>query len=89
MRIYYGARGRQKSSFALRGPRAKLAIEKEWSTPLDRRIDEFVRATLLSGFLRKDDVPAPVYPEFARVFADTDEAPDACPPKHERDADKL
>jgi hypothetical protein len=82
-RVYYDARGRQKRSFAMRGPRAKAAIEKEWSTPLDRRIDEFVRASLLSGFLRKDDFPAPMYPEFPKLFAHTDEAPDACPPKSE------
>jgi len=89
VRLYYDARGRQKHSFALRGPRAKAAIEKEWSTPLDQRIDNFVRATLVAGFLRKDDVPAAMYPEFAKVFANTDNAVGACPPKPERNAEKL
>lgn len=76
---YYGIRSREKRSFAMRGPHAKAAMDKEWSTPLDQRIDDFMRAALVSGFLRKDDLPAPVYPEFAKVFADTDEASSVCP----------
>jgi hypothetical protein len=79
--LYYRTRSREKQSFAIRGPRAKAAMEKEWSTPLDRRIDDFVRAALVSGFLHKDDFPASVYPEFVNVFAATDDGPDACPRK--------
>ena len=80
VRIYYGARGRQIYSFSLGGPHAKAAIEQEWSTPHDRDIDEFVGRTLRSGFLHKDEVPANVYPEFAKVFADTKEIGATCPP---------
>lgn len=79
VRSYYDARGRQKASFTLRGPRAKAAIEQEWSTPLDQRIDQFVRETILSGFLRKDEIPGSSYPEFAKLFADTEEVGAACP----------
>jgi len=85
--VYYGTRGREKRSFAIRGPHAKAATDSEWSTPLDRRIDDFVRAALVSGFLRKDDLPAAVYPEFAQMFADTDEAPDACREKSDAAAE--
>jgi hypothetical protein len=90
VRTYYGTRGREKHSFSLRGPRAKAAIEQEWSTPVDQRIDEFVRRAVQSGFLHKNEIPANVYPEFARVFANTLEVGAACPPlKVERNFDKL
>jgi hypothetical protein len=90
VQIYYRTRGGQKYSFALRGPRAKAAIEKEWSTPLDLRIDEFVRRALQSGFIHKNEVPANVYPEFAKTFADIKEIGVMCPPlKADRDTDKL
>jgi hypothetical protein len=90
VRTYYGTRGREKHGFSLRGPRAKAAIEQEWSTPLDRQIDDFVRQAVQSGFLHKNEVPANVYPEFATVFADTREIGAACPPlKIERGVEKV
>lgn len=89
VRTYYGMRGRQMHSFSLRGPRAKAAIETEWSTPLDRQIDDFVRHAVQYGILHKNEVPASVYPEFAGVFADTRELGDGCPPlKSDRGVDK-
>jgi hypothetical protein len=77
---YYDARGREKHSFSLRGPRATAAMEREWSTPADHRIDEFVRRALLSGFLHKDEVLTHYLPEFERTFADTQEVGAGCPP---------
>jgi hypothetical protein len=79
-RIYYGARGRQIYSFSLGGPHAKAAIEQAWSTQIDKEIDEFVRRALRSGFLHKNEIPPNVYPEFAKVFADTEEIGAGCPP---------
>jgi hypothetical protein len=87
---YYDVRGRQKHSFSLRGPRAAAAIEKEWSTPPDRRIDEFVRRALLSGFLHKNEVLTHYLPEFEKTFADTQEVGAGCPPtKTDRGAPDL
>jgi len=86
VQYYYDTRGRQKHSFSLRGPRASAAIEKEWSTPADRRIDEFVRRTLLSGFLHKNEVLAHYLPEFARTFSRTEEIGAGCPPTRTRQA---
>ncbi len=77
---YYDTRGREKQSFALRGPRAKAAVEQEWSTPLDREIDDFVRHAVQYGILHKHEVPANVYPEFAKTLADTEEIGAGCPP---------
>jgi hypothetical protein len=77
---YYGTRGREKDSSSLRSPRAKAAIEEEWSTPLDRQIDDFVRHAVQYGILHKNEVPANVYPEFARTFADTEELGAGCAP---------
>jgi hypothetical protein len=77
---YYDARGREKHSFSLRGPRATAAIEQEWSTPADRRIDEFVRQALLSGFLHKNEVLSHYLPEFEKTFANTQEVGAGCPP---------
>jgi len=79
-RTYYGTRGREKNSFSMRGPRAKAAIEAEWSTPLDRQIDDFVRHAVQYGILHKDEVPANVYPEFAKVLDNTRELGAGCPP---------
>jgi hypothetical protein len=76
---YYDSRGRQKHSFSLRGPRAAAAIEKEWSTPADGRIDEFVRQALLSGFLHKSEVLTNYLPEFEKTFANTREVGAGCP----------
>jgi hypothetical protein len=73
VRNYYGTRGREKHNFSLRGPRATAAIEQEWSTPLDRQIDDYVRHALQYGIVHKSDFPAKAYPEFAHVFADTEE----------------
>jgi hypothetical protein len=80
VRTYYGTRGREKYGFSLRGPHAKAAIEAEWSTPLDQRIDAFVRQAVQSGYLHKNEVPANVYPEFTKVLADTREIGTTCPP---------
>jgi hypothetical protein len=79
VRFYYRTRGGEIHSFSLRGPRARAAIEREWSTPVDHQINEFVRRALESGFLHKDEIPANVYPEFAELFADTQEIGAACP----------
>jgi hypothetical protein len=88
--VYYRTRGGEMHSFALRGPHAKAAMQQEWSTPLDREIDAFVRRALQSGFLHKNEVPANAYPEFATVFADTKEIGAACPPlKADRGNEKL
>ena len=73
VRNYYGTRGREKHNFSLRGPRATAAVEQEWSTPLDRQIDDYVRHALHYGIVHKSDFPAKSYPEFAHVFADTEE----------------
>jgi hypothetical protein len=77
---YYDTRGREKHSFSLRGPHAAAAIEQEWSTPADRRIDEFVRQALLSGFLHKNEVLGHYLPEFEKTFANTQEVGAGCPP---------
>jgi hypothetical protein len=88
--LYYRTRGTDIHSFTLRGPHAKTAMENEWSTPLDRDIDRFVRRALQSGFLHKNEVPANVYPEFAKIFADTGEIGSACPPlKRDRGDERL
>src|SRR5208282_2420501 len=62
---YYGARGRELSRFAARGPHAKAAIEEVWSTPADREIDDFVRHAVQYGILHKSELPQGTYPEFA------------------------
>jgi hypothetical protein len=80
VRTYYDARGRQKYSFSLRGPHAKAAIEREWSTPLDQRIDTFVREAVQSGFLYRRDVPERSFPEFTKVLAGRKKIGAACPP---------
>jgi hypothetical protein len=77
---YYGERGRQIRSFSLRGPRAKAAVEAEWSKPLDREIDDFIRHAVQYGILHKSEMPANLYPEFARLFGDTRELGAGCPP---------
>jgi hypothetical protein len=87
---YYDARGREKHSFSLRGPRAKAAMDREWSTPADRQFDEFVRRTLLSGFVHKNEVLTHYLPEFEKTFADTQEVGVGCPPtKTDRGAADL
>lgn len=79
VRIYYDTRGRQKHSFALRGPHAKAAIELQWSSALDQRIDTFVRQAVRSGFLHKHEIPGRAYPEFAKVVDAEQEIGAACP----------
>jgi hypothetical protein len=73
VRTYYEERGRSIGEFSHRGPRAKAAIEQEWSTPDDRQIDDYVRHALQYGILHKAEFPAKSYPEFAGLFADTQE----------------
>jgi hypothetical protein len=78
VRTYYEERGRLISQFSHRGPRAQAAIEREWSTPDDRQIDDYVRHTLQYGILHKSDFPAKSYPEFASLFSDTQELGVGC-----------
>jgi len=78
VRTYYEERGRLIRQFSQRGPRAKAAIELEWSTPDDRQIDNYVRHALQYGILHKNDFPAKSYPEFAKVVADTQELGVGC-----------
>src|SRR5437867_265453 len=52
LRTYYGARGRQKASFTLRGPRATAFVEQMWSTPFDQQVDRFACQLVESGFLQ-------------------------------------
>lgn len=80
VRSYYGTRGREKQIFSLRGPRATAAIEQEWSTPLDRQIDDYVRHAVSYGILHKRDFPERTYPEFAKTFADVEELGGGCLP---------
>lgn len=82
IRTYYDARGRQKASFSLRGPRATAFIEQQWSSKLDRRIDQFVRQLVEAGFLLPAEVPARSYREFAKVAADVRPIGKACLPAH-------
>jgi hypothetical protein len=79
VRMYYFVRGRQKLSFSARGPQARIAIEREWSTPIDERIDEFVQQLVASGFLHLRDLPAQSFPEFTKVVAQTTVIGTACP----------
>jgi hypothetical protein len=78
VRDYYSTRGREKHIFSRRGPRAKAAIEQEWSTPADLEIDNYVRHALQYGILHKTDVPKDPYSEFAKTFADTQELGAGC-----------
>jgi hypothetical protein len=78
VRTYYGMRGREKHVYAVRGPRAKAAIEREWSTPADEDIDDYVRHALQYGILHKSDVPKDTYDEFGKTFADTQELGAGC-----------
>jgi len=68
VRSYYGTRGRTKQLFSLRGPRATAAIEQEWSTPLDRQIDDYVGHALSYGILHKRDFPERTYPDSSRCL---------------------
>lgn len=76
VRDYYQTRGREKSGFALRGPRATAAIDREWSSATDREIDNYVKHALQYGFLHQRDFSA--LPEFAKTFADTEEFGEGC-----------
>jgi hypothetical protein len=78
VRTYYGTRGREKHIFSLRGPRATAAIEREWSTPIDRQIDDYVRHALAYGILHKRDFAERTYPEFAKTFANVEELGGGC-----------
>jgi hypothetical protein len=59
LHAYYDARGRQKTSFAMRGPNGRSAIEEAWATGSDRMIDQFVRYIFVLGFLRVAEIEAP------------------------------
>jgi hypothetical protein len=78
VRSYYSNRGRAKQLFSLRGPRAAAAIEQEWSTPLDREIDDYVRHVLAYGILHRRDFAEKSYPEFAKTFANVEELGGGC-----------
>lgn len=71
VRSYYQERGRQIKQFSFRGPRAKAAVEAEWSTPPDREIDNYVRHALQYGILRQSEVRASLAPEFVSAFGAT------------------
>jgi len=75
---YYNERGREVGRFAVRGPNAKAAIEQVWSTPEDRRIDDYVRHAVQYGVLHKTELPDRTYPEFARTVADVQALGDGC-----------
>jgi len=78
VRSYYETRGREKHVFSLRGPNAKAAIEREWSTPADQDIDNYVRHVLQYGLLHRSDIPNDRYAEFAKTFAGTQELGTGC-----------
>ena len=54
------------------------AIEQEWSTPLDREIDDYVRHALAYGILHRRDFAEKSYPEFAKTFANVEELGGGC-----------
>lgn len=78
VQTYYSWRGREKYVYSRRGPRAKAAIEAEWSSPADQDIDNYVRHALQYGILHKRDIPHDHYDEFARTFGDTEELGTGC-----------
>ena len=80
VRSYFETRERELRSFASRGPQAKAAIEREWSTPADRAIDDYVRHAVQYGIVHKSEMPARQYPEFNRLFGDVEELGTGCPP---------
>jgi hypothetical protein len=79
IRTYYDARGRQKASFRLRGPRASRFIEQVWSTATDLQIDSFVRQLVTLGYLQPRDLSARRYPELLDVIANVPIPSTACP----------
>jgi hypothetical protein len=78
VRDYYLERGRLVGEFSHRGPRAKAAMEREWSRPEDLDIDSYVRHLIRYGILHKSDFPLWNNAEFNRVFADTQELGAGC-----------
>lgn len=78
VRDYYLERGRLLGEFSHRGPRAKAAMEREWSTPADLDIDDYVRHLIQYGILHKSDFPVRTNAEFNRLFADTQELGSGC-----------
>jgi hypothetical protein len=78
VRSYYGERGREKRDYGVRGPRATAAIEREWSTPADREIDNYVQHAVQYGLLHKSEMANDPFGEFARTFADTPELGTGC-----------
>jgi hypothetical protein len=78
VRDYYGERGRERRAYTLRGPLAAAAFEREWSTPADRDIDDYVRHAVQYGLLHKREMVNDPYGEFARTFADTQELGAGC-----------
>jgi hypothetical protein len=78
VRSYYGERGREKRTYTLRGPLATAAFEREWSTPADRDIDNYVGHAVQYGLLHKSEMSNDPYGEFAITFADTQEVGTGC-----------
>jgi hypothetical protein len=78
VRSYYEERGREKQTYTLRGPLATAAFEREWSTPADRDIDDYVRHAVQYGLLHKNEMANDPYGDFARTFADTKELGSGC-----------
>jgi hypothetical protein len=78
VRTYYSERGREKRAFAVRGPRARDAMERVWSTPTDRDIDDYVRHAVQYGLLHKSEMANDPYGEFVRTFGSTKELGAGC-----------
>jgi hypothetical protein len=78
VRTYYQERGRLTAEFSHRGVRAGAAMEREWSTPGDREIDDYVRHLIQYGIVHKRDFPLPNHAEFNRIFAGTQELGAGC-----------
>lgn len=78
VRTYYEERGRLLAEFSGRGPRARAAMAREYATPADREIDDYVRHAIQYGILHKADFSPRTYPEFAKTFADAEELGTGC-----------
>jgi len=79
VRNYYAERGREQRTYTRRGPLAAAAFEREWSTPADREIDNYVQHAVQYGLLHKSEMMSiDPYGEFAGTFADTRELGTGC-----------
>jgi hypothetical protein len=78
VRTYYSERTREKRAYALRGPHANAAIQKEWSAPAVAEIDDFVRHAVQYGLLHKGELRSNFYAEFDGTVADIQELGTGC-----------